>query len=214
VTAAPPPARLVLVRHGETEWNVERRYQGHRDSPLTERGHWQTRQVATRLARTPIAAVYASDLPRTMTTAAPIAAAHGQSVTSAPAMREANFGAYEGCTFAELVEQHGEIVQRWWHDPLTLAPPGGETLVDVQTRVAGFLGQLAARHAGETVIIVGHGGSVRAAVIDVLQMDARRFRSLRTDNGGLTVIECAVDHATLVLFNDITHLLPNAVLAP
>lgn len=210
MTASQPPARLLLVRHGETEWNVAHRYQGHQDSPLTALGIWQAGQTAARLARESVAAIYASDLPRTLATAEPIAAAHGLPVALAPAIREASFGAYEGFTHAELVERHGELVRRWWTDPLALAPPGGETLLELQARVAVFLHTVADRHAGETVIVVGHGGSVRAAVIEVLGMDARRFRSLRMDNASLTIIESGDGFEVLRLFNDTSHLVAGA----
>lgn len=198
--------RLLLVRHGETEWNVARRFQGQRDSPLTERGRWQVMRLADRLRDLPLAAVYSSDLERTLATARAVAAAHGLPVELAPAFREASFGDYEGRTYAELVERFGEPVTRWAADPLDLAPPGGETVRELQTRVAGLLRELVARHPGQTVALIGHGGSVRAAVMEVLGMDLRRFRGLRMDNASLTVIESDGDFDVLMLFNDTSHL--------
>jgi broad specificity phosphatase PhoE len=201
-----PLARLLLIRHGETEWNVARRFQGHRDSPLTARGLWQAARVAERLRALPVAALSSSDLPRTLATAEPIAAALGLPVRLAPAFREANFGDYEGATYQELVAAHGAAVERWASDPIQLAPPGGETMAALQARVATLIRATIAAHPGETVALVGHGGSVRAAVMEVLQMDLAHFRRLRMDNAGLTAIEGDEHLLTLTLFNDIAHL--------
>ena len=205
-----PATRLLLVRHGETEWNVARRFQGQTDSPLTERGRWQAQRLAERLRHVPISAVYSSDLERTLATARVVAAPHGLPIVTAPAFREGHFGAYEGWTFAELVERYGEAVTRWAADPLDLAPPGGETLRQLQARVAGFIRTTVERHAGETVLLVGHGGSVRAAVIEALGLDLRRFRSLRMDNTSLSIVESDNQFDVLLLFNDTAHLIDGA----
>ncbi len=198
--------RLLLVRHAETVWNVERRYQGQGDSPLTERGHRQAARLADRLAALPVAAIYTSDLGRTVETARALAAPHGLSPRLAPALREASFGEYEGFTFAELVERFGDAVTHWAADPVRLAPPGGETLIDFQARVGDWLPGVVADHPGETVLLVGHGGSVRAAVMDTLGMDLAHYRRLRMDNAALTIVDRDGDFKALVLFNDTSHL--------
>ena len=203
---APQLTRLLLVRHAETEWNVARRYQGQGDSPLTERGHRQAARLAARLAALPVAAIYTSDLGRTVETARALAAPHGLPLRLAPALREASFGEYEGFTFAELVERFGDAVTRWAADPLRLAPPGGETFIDFQARVGGWLPGVVADHPGETVLLVGHGGSVRAAVIDTLGMDLAHYRRLRMDNASLTIVDRDGETRALVLFNDTSHL--------
>jgi broad specificity phosphatase PhoE len=203
---ARPATRLLLVRHGETEWNVARRFQGQQDSSLTERGRWQSARLAERLRTLPMAAIYSSDLGRTLETAHVLAAPHGLPVQPAPALREGAFGRYEGATFTELVERYGDVVTRWASDPVELAPPEGETLRSLQERVAGFVRSLVDRHPGETVLLVAHGGSVRAAVMEVLRMDLRRFRSLRMDNASLSIIESDGAFDRLLLFNDTSHL--------
>jgi broad specificity phosphatase PhoE len=206
VSAPPAPTRLLLVRHGETTWNVERRFQGQQDSPLTERGRWQAERLAERLRPLPIAAIYSSDLGRTMATADVLASPLGLPVQPAPPLREGSFGLYEGATYAELVERYGEAVTRWAADPVDLAPPEGETLRAMHERVAAFVRTTVAAHAGATVLLVAHGGSVRAAVMEVLRMDLRRFRSLRMDNSSLSAVESDGVFETLLLFNDTSHL--------
>jgi alpha-ribazole phosphatase len=200
------PTRLLLVRHGETHWNVERRFQGQQDSPLTERGRWQVERLAARLRPLQLAAVYSSDLQRTMETARPLADGHALPVQPVEALREANFGQYEGATFAELVERFGDAVIQWANDPVEAAPPDGETLRALHERVAAFMHEVVARHRGQTVLLVGHGGSVRAAVMEAIGLDRRRFRSLRMDNASLSVLEGNGVHDTLILFNDTAHL--------
>jgi alpha-ribazole phosphatase len=209
VTAA-QRTRLLLVRHAETTWNVERRFQGQQDSPLTERGWHQAERLAARLAHQPLDAIYASDLGRTLATAERLAGQHNLPVQSCPALREAAFGAYEGATFAELEARYGEEVRRWAADPVRLAPPGGETLLAFQARVAAGLTEIVARHQGETLLLVAHGGSVRAGVIDALAIDLDRFRSLRMDNASLTIIDWYDGFKSLVVFNDTAHLLDEA----
>jgi broad specificity phosphatase PhoE len=202
-----PPTRLLLVRHGETEYNVERRFQGQRDSPLTERGRWQAARLGERLRAVPLDAVYSSDLPRTLATAEATVAGRDLTIQAVPAFREGHFGEYEGLTFAEIAARYGEAATRWAADPVALAPPGGETLAVLHERVAAFVGSVVAAHPGATVLLVGHGGSVRAAVMEALGLDRRHFRRLRMDNTSLSIIESDGAVETLHLFNDTSHLL-------
>lgn len=198
--------RLLLARHGETQWNLEHRMQGHRDSPLTDRGRWQAKQLAERLRSAPLAAIYSSDLGRTQATAALLAAPHGLEVRSAPAFREGHFGLYEGATHDELVARYGPAVDEWLADPVDQSAPGGETLRQLHQRVAAFIRQVVADHPGQTLLLVGHGGSVRAAVMETVGADLGRWRSLRLDNASLCTIDSNGRDSWLISFNDTAHL--------
>ncbi|MEW6425903.1 MAG: histidine phosphatase family protein, partial [Bacillota bacterium] len=118
--------RLYLVRHGETVWNSEMKFQGHSNVPLSERGRAQARLLARRLANNPITAFYASDLKRAYETAMILAQPHGLPVESLDSLREMNFGVWEGLTMSEIKEKSGELAGRWWSDPLHTRIPAGE----------------------------------------------------------------------------------------
>jgi broad specificity phosphatase PhoE len=145
---------LLLVRHGETDWNRDGRFQGHSDVPLNETGRMQAAALATSLADERIDAVYASDLSRALDTAAPVADAHGLSVEQWPDLREKRFGTWEGLTRQEISERFPDTRPGHSGD--------GETSEEMTSRVLGALGRIAARHECETVLVVSHGGPLRA----------------------------------------------------
>lgn len=200
-------ARLYLVRHGETIWNHSLKYQGHADVPLNERGVLQAEALARRLRGERFAAFYASDLIRATETARIIAQPHGGTVIPVPALREINFGAWEGLTRDEIKARFPEISQQWWTAPYETRLPGGETLREVAARAVGALFEIAARHDGEQVLVVSHGGTIRAAIGSLLRMDLNQYWRLRQDNTALNIIEIFEEgKAILMLFNDCSHL--------
>ena len=124
------PTRLLVVRHGETDWNVQTRIQGYTDIPLNARGEAQARHLATRIAELqdlePVRAVYASDLMRAWTTADALAQACGLTVRTDLDLRERQFGHFEGLTFAQIETDHPEDARRWRERDPAWAPRGGE----------------------------------------------------------------------------------------
>lgn len=201
-----PNTDLILIRHGETEWNSGHRVQGHTDVPLSERGRLQAARLAPRLEREPIDAFYASDLSRAIDTAEPAATPRGLSIRCSPAFREAHYGAWEGLTVGEIEARYPEEYGLWRRDSARYRPPDGESLEELMTRVRIGLVEVLERHPGETVCLVAHGGSVRAAVCSVLGLPIDVWRSLRTDNTGITCIHFSNLGPQLTLFNDIGHL--------
>lgn len=154
-----PITRICLVRHGETAWNVQQRLQGHEDIALNERGQAQARAAAAALQAHDFAAIYHSDLQRAVTTARTIAAARTLQTITEPALRERHFGILQGLSRVEAEQQfpglYAEIRTRNPHvDP----PGGGESLDTFARRISTSLHGIAARHAGERVLIVSHGG--------------------------------------------------------
>ena len=147
---------ILLVRHGETDWNLERRVQGHTDRPLNEKGQEQARTLAEQLHGESIDAVYASDLERARETARPTADAHGLEVQLLPALREKNFGTWEGLTDIEIRERFPDAAGGAWGD--------AETTDEVAARVLEALREIAERHPGGTVLVVTHGGPLRSVL--------------------------------------------------
>lgn len=149
-------ARLLLVRHGQTDWNVQRRYQGQTDIPLNENGYRQAALVAEELKEVALAAVYSSALERAYRTAALIAHSHGIQVISDPRLNEIDQGEWEGLRREEIAERYGERLRRWEEDPTSTHPPGGESLNAVRRRVIGCLQEIVLKHPEDTVCIVAH----------------------------------------------------------
>lgn len=168
---------LLLARHGETTWNAEGRWQGHADPPLSDRGKWQAADLAQRLAGDGIAAVVSSDLWRARETAAIVAGVLGLDVGEDRDLREIDVGSWSGLTRAEVAERFPEGFARWQageigHD--------GETREELTARVVAALLRVAAAHPGERVLVVTHGGAIRAA------------RRAATGSAGEPVANCAV----------------------
>ncbi len=200
--------RLYLVRHGETAWNLEMKYQGHSDVPLSERGREQARLLAGRLAKNRIAAFYASDLRRATETAAILAEPHGLPVKTHPSLREMNFGLWEGLTSQEIKKNYGELAGRWWQDPLHTRLPNGENLRDLAGRVNETMDGITRRYLdNREVVVVSHGGPIRVYIATLLGMDLKFYWRLRLDNACLNIVDFAEPaQGVLVLFNDCSHL--------
>lgn len=199
--------KIFFVRHGETLWNHALRYQGHADIPLSRTGIAQARALARRLAGERFAGFYASDLRRAYETAAILAEPHGMAVERIAALREINFGEWEGLTREEIVKLFPELSSRWWAKPLETRLPGGETLEEVATRTVGALMEIAARHPDGRVVVAAHGGTIRAGIARLLNMDLNQYWRLRQDNAALNIIELfEPGGAQLLLFNDTCHL--------
>ncbi|HXY17309.1 MAG TPA: histidine phosphatase family protein [Gaiellaceae bacterium] len=147
---------ILLVRHGETDWNRDRRIQGHTDVPLNESGREQSRRLAETLAGDSLAAIYSSDLCRAVETASILAARAGLAVRTASGLREKHFGTWEGLTDAVALERFPHVRTGPWGD--------GETTDAMAARVTAALREIADAHAGETVLVVTHGGPVRAVL--------------------------------------------------
>jgi probable phosphoglycerate mutase len=198
--------RVIAVRHGETAWNVDTRIQGQLDIELNDTGLWQARRVAQALVEEPIAAIYASDLARAWQTAEAIAGPHGISITADPGLRERAFGTFEGRTFADIDAESPEEARLWRTRDPEFAPEGGESLLTFRDRVTGTADRIAARHPGELVVMVAHGG-----VMDVLYRHAtgQELQAPRTWNLGNAAINRLLwtpQGFTLVGWADTAHL--------
>jgi probable phosphoglycerate mutase len=156
---------IILIRHGETEWNVLGRYQGHTDIALNVTGLSQAQAAARAIARLhgtqPIAYLYASDLQRALQTAQPLAQVLGLPVQTDPRLRERHFGVLEGLTREQMAQQHPEHTARLLEPHHQ--PPGGESQAQFFSRVEQALHEIAAKHPGQTTVAVCHGGTLAMA---------------------------------------------------
>lgn len=168
---------LYLARHGESDWNVERRWQGNADRPLTDLGRRQAGQLAERLASTPLDAVYSSDLLRARETAAAVARRQGLEVRTLAALREVDVGSWSGLTREEVEERFPAAFATWregghgWVD--------GEAYEDMAERVVTAVLEIAGSHPGGSVLVVAHGGPIRALHAVALGLDISEHRRLK-----------------------------------
>jgi probable phosphoglycerate mutase len=149
--------QLILIRHGETVWNRERRMQGHLDSPLSATGLRQAHLVARRLAQIEFDALYSSDSERAHRTARSVAEVTGHAIVVEPRLRERHFGVFEGLTGSEIQSNYPADYLRFQSRDPEFVVPGGESALAFRSRVLGCLGEIAERHAGSVVVVVTHG---------------------------------------------------------
>lgn len=154
----PQITHIVLIRHGETDWNRERRLQGQLDVPLNTQGLEQAAQLGRALAGERFDAVYASDLSRARQTAQALADELGVAVRDDAGLRERCYGQFEGLTYAEVAERHPAEFDAWQNRVPEFAPPGGETLTEFHERAVQTALRLVRRHPGERIALVSHGG--------------------------------------------------------
>jgi len=198
--------RLIAVRHGETAWNVDTRIQGQLDIGLNATGLWQARRVGQALADEDIGVIYASDLSRAWQTAQEIAKPHGLTVQPEPGLRERAFGRFEGMSFAEIEATLPEQARRWRERDPEFEPEGGESLLVFRDRVTRIASKLAARHPGQLVTLVAHGG-----VMDVLYRAATRQelqapRTWQLGNAAINRMLWTAEGFSLVGWSDTAHL--------
>lgn len=204
--SATPPRRLILVRHGETEWNRERRNQGRSDIALNQLGRWQAERVALRLRDEPIALVCSSPLQRALATAQAIAGPHGLRVRGEPGLRELDQGDLEGLTFEELRRRHADLIRAWTADPTDVLMPGGESMRQVQER-AWEVVRRALQHGGAGgAVLVSHALTITAILCRALDLSLARGRRMRHTVAGVTILETDGHTWTLNTFNDTCHL--------
>ncbi len=199
-------SRLLLVRHGDTELNSAERYWGRSDVKLSAAGVEQAEGLRDRLAVEKINAVYSSNLERALVTAEIIASSHQLAVITCAELREVNFGQLEGLNFSEISRLYPEVAKLWAERSTKLKYPGGESLVEFNTRVSKFLSRLDKHTVGETILIVAHAGVLRTLVCQLLGIDPQRRWQIRLDLASLSILETHQQGAILSLLNDVSHL--------
>ena len=196
---------LILVRHGQIQANVEKRWHGWTDSALTDTGYAQAKRAAARLANEhpDISAIYASPLQRAYNTACEIAEVLGLDVVAEPRLKEYGIGILEGETFGELHRQH-DFFNRIDADP-HYAPDGGESLLQVGQRMHQAIVDLQARHEGQKILAVSHGAAMALALADLLEGDFYAWNNYHFQNTAVTELQLGRP-PQLVRFNCTAHL--------
>jgi broad specificity phosphatase PhoE len=200
------PTRLLLLRHGQTELSVERRYSGHGDPELTPLGHAQAAGAAARLARVPdVAAVLTSPLQRARQTAALVAEATGAPLHVRERLIETDFGAWEGLTFAEARARDPQLHAEWLGSE-EVAPPDGESFATVGRRIEAERAELVNEYPGATLVLVTHVTPIKMLLRDALQGGPGVLYRLHLDLAALSIVDFYPDGgASVRLVNDTSH---------
>jgi broad specificity phosphatase PhoE len=210
--------QIILIRHAETLWNVEKKIQGHIDSPLSETGRAQAAKLAPRLAAGGLAAAYSSDSGRCVETAR--AALQGLAVTvqTSADLREQHFGRWEGMSWPELKASKVEGAADFLKNPSEFIAPGGESWNQMQARVFKKIAAVAAENEGKTAAVFTHGGPCRAAIFAALGLPGRLWRQWIIANASIQILifqKNADGNSVwkLARYNDTAHLDPGAAFA-
>lgn len=198
--------QLFLVRHGETAWNAEARLQGQLDVPLSALGRQQAELLRARLEEERLDAACSSDLERCWETA--VIALRGRDIHPTPdiGLREIDFGDWQGLTFADVEQRRPDDFRLWRDDPVDAAPHGGESRRQLQSRIAATLTAIVARYEGQRVLVVTHGGALRAALCWLLDADLRSSWRIEVDNCGLSRVDFRPDRPVVAHWNEVAHL--------
>lgn len=199
--------RLYLVRHGQTVANAERRFQGHKDFPLSEIGEQQVQRVAERLKNTPIDFVYSSDLGRAVTTAEVIAKPHGKLVNQTPLLREYSWGVFDGLTLDDAEERYPHVFKRNVEDWGTADIPEKEVYTDFLLRADQAIHYFLKKYMGKRVLVVSHGRFLNAFMTRILRLREETIWAFTFINTSVTVVDFLHNRKPKVrLFNDTNHL--------
>ena len=199
--------KVILVRHGETDWNRARRIQGgNSDTQLNQRGWQQVESLALRLKQEKIQAIYSSPLQRAQDTARAIAGYHQLSVETELSLREIEVGELEGVSIAEMGKHLSQLLIRYSQGEELPKIPGGESLTEVQQRVWSTVQRLVDKHSDGVLVVVSHYFSILTAVCSVLNLPLHQIDKLRLNSGSISILTFDEKATRLILFNDTCHL--------
>ena len=197
---------IVLVRHGETDWNVGEVFRGRADVDLNENGIQQAELLGEYLSCEKIDFVYSSPLQRATKTAAAIAAHHGLEVNSIANLIDFDFGEWQGKSLEEVKAEYTELYRDWTDTPEQVRVPGGECLEDVSGRAMSFVEDAVMRCGDGRIVFVSHRVVCKVMICGLLGMDNSRFHVIRIDNCGITRFDCGEGRLVLTVHNDTSFL--------
>ena len=198
--------RLILVRHGQTEWNAGGRYQGQSNVALSDTGRKQARFLAERFPVRQLDAIYTSDLDRAKETAECVGKRLGLTVYQEKAFRELSFGDWEGLTYQEISSRWPEEAEKLFTAPDELVIPHGETFRDLQKRALDKIYSLYERHIDQTVAVFAHGAINKTILAGLMHIPLHYLWSLRQDNTAVNILRLDDGYVMVELINSTSHL--------
>ena len=200
---------IYLVRHGQTNWNILGKTQGHGNSNLTEKGINQAKDLAESMIKYPIDYIYSSDLGRAVETAEIIANKFDKEVITTPALREMGFGEWEGLLIKEIQENYADIYKTWRNQPHLADIPNGETLHIIKDRVDAFIKELNEKYDNKHILLVSHSVTVRVMLLSFLNSGMENIYRIKQDNTALNIVECRNYGPVIIKMNDTSHIKNN-----
>ena len=199
--------KLYIIRHGQTDWNIAKKIQGRQDIPLNERGRYQAVCLKKAMENRPVTAVFSSPQIRAMETAKEVASSSGSVVIPVKDLMEINYGSWEGKTEEELLQEDRALYEAWWSHPAETAPPGGESIIQVNERCQKAWKEIKPQLTGDAAI-VAHGGLLAHFMEQLLGSESVAASTV-AHNASITTIEYEpeTERFTLVEFDDYRHLL-------
>jgi broad specificity phosphatase PhoE len=173
--------QIILARHGNTPWNKDKIFRGSKDIPLDDQGREEARALAEWLKDEPIHAAYTSPLSRSRDTARAIASHHGLEVIDLPGLADLCYGDWEGLPLKEVKVKYADLYGQWEAAPHTVRFPNGETLEDVRRRALAAVNEVAHRHPGQTVLLVGHRAVNKVIIAALIGLDNSHFWRIAQD---------------------------------
>ncbi|TZE80810.1 histidine phosphatase family protein [Calorimonas adulescens] len=198
--------KLLIVRHGATEWNKNSRIQGCLDIPLSKEGIVQAQLTANRLINFTVNYIFASDLMRARSTAKIISDTLKIPFVTDKRLREMHFGEWQGLSLEQIDNLYHEKLLLWQDKPAEVSFNGGENLYDVKRRALEFIQEIYLKNKDDNIIIVTHGTFIKVLILSLLNIDLNVYKNLKQDNGALNIIDINDGKATLLLYNDTCYL--------
>jgi len=197
--------KIILIRHGETDYNLNRKYCGFSDPPLNDTGVLQAEKLAKKIRHLKIDKIYSSDLKRAHQTAGIIFPDKNVELTDN--FREMNFGIFEGLNYKEITAKTPNLYQDWINDPIKTTIPEGENLISMNTRVKEKLNGIIANNDKKTIVIITHAGPLRVILCEALNKNLSMFWQIDQDNAAVNIIDYASNASVKVIsMNEISHL--------
>ncbi len=200
---------IYLVRHGQTNWNILGKTQGHGNSNLTQKGIDQATELADSMIEYPIDYIYSSDLGRAVETAEIIGNKLNLEVMETPALREMGFGEWEGLLIKEIQENYADIYRTWRDEPHLVEIPGGETLHIIKERTDKFIEELNKKYDNKHIVLVTHSVTARVMLLSALNSSVENIYRIRQGNTALNVIEYKDYGPVVIKMNDTSHIKVN-----
>ena len=198
-----------IVRHGQTDWNILGKTQGHGNSELTQKGEEQAFELAKAIKEYSIDDIYSSDLGRAIQTAQIIGNEIGVDVNETESLREMGFGDWEGLLIDEIKKDHAKTYETWRNQPHLANIPNGETLHIIKDRVDNFIKKLNEKYDNKHILLVSHSVTVRVMLLSFLNSGVENIYRIKQDNTALNIVECRNYGPVVIKMNDTSHIKNN-----
>lgn len=201
-----------IVRHGQTNWNILGKTQGHGNSDLTEKGKEQARELSEAMVNYPIDLIFSSDLGRAVQTAEIVGEKIGVKVEKTQALREMGFGVWEGLLIEEIKKDHAKTYDTWRNEPHLVDIPGGENLHIIKERVDNFIEEINKKYDNKHILLVSHSVTVRVMLLSFLNSGMENIYRIKQDNTALNIVEFRSYGPVIQKMNDTSHIKNNVKL--